>query len=413
VPAVLTVETSADAKRAIRQYDDHRKLLSWLYLMELGAPALRGAVVSAWSTDTRAALLEFAARLECDSLLLRSDRSGETGAYPRGGYLVSVHQLETEVRWFLEQGRTVFLLEPVSPFDDLYSMSLRLSPEAADIEVVGPGFDASDLKRGDESPHEIIGLVRRGLVGQYQITQRWQISEDAYMASWQRRLRKVGRMLAGRDVELTDTRAEGLARRRLSECGETLLLDYPYKYEPIAEELLGLAVAAAAAVADELARRTGISEQVFSASYVGRARRLVFWDVVWPLLKYEGAVIPPPQASAAIPLEEATTEIRGLGASPGTYRGIARVTAGAHEFDRVQHGDVLVSPVTTPEVMRVLAKLGAIVTDRGGRLSHAAIVAREAGVPAVVGTEIATKAIRDGVLVVVDGTRGVVSILER
>jgi phosphoenolpyruvate synthase/pyruvate phosphate dikinase len=61
----------------------------------------------------------------------------------------------------------------------------------------------------------------------------------------------------------------------------------------------------------------------------------------------------------------------------------------------------------------VLAKLGAIVTDRGGRLSHAAIVAREAGVPAVVGTEIATKAIRDGVLVVVDGTRGVVSILER
>lgn len=102
--------------------------------------------------------------------------------------------------------------------------------------------------------------------------------------------------------------------------------------------------------------------------------------------------------------------LRGLAASPGTYRGPARVVRVAAELGRVEPGDVLVTSSMTPAFNAVLSLVGAIVTDRGGMLSHAAIVAREYGIPAVVGTGDATSQIADGVGVVVDGAAGAVEI---
>jgi pyruvate,water dikinase len=104
------------------------------------------------------------------------------------------------------------------------------------------------------------------------------------------------------------------------------------------------------------------------------------------------------------------TSVRGLGVSAGSYEGTARVLAGPHELGRVQPGDVLVAPSTGPAFNLVLPRLGAIVTDRGGLLSHAAIVAREFGIPAVVGCQDATRLFRDGARVLVDGTTGTVSL---
>jgi pyruvate,water dikinase len=103
--------------------------------------------------------------------------------------------------------------------------------------------------------------------------------------------------------------------------------------------------------------------------------------------------------------------IRGLSASRGVYEGTARNVDGPSEFDRVQRHDVLVTRATAPYFNAILPLLGAIVTDRGGQLSHAAIVAREYGIPAVVGTKQATVFIPDGARVRVDGTRGEVTIL--
>jgi phosphohistidine swiveling domain-containing protein len=103
--------------------------------------------------------------------------------------------------------------------------------------------------------------------------------------------------------------------------------------------------------------------------------------------------------------------VRGLGVSAGSYEGTARVLAGSHELSRVQPGDVLVAPSTGPAFNLVLPRLGAIVTDRGGLLSHAAIVAREFGIPAVVGCQDATLLVRDGARVRVDGATGTVSLL--
>lgn len=106
------------------------------------------------------------------------------------------------------------------------------------------------------------------------------------------------------------------------------------------------------------------------------------------------------------------TVIRGLSASSGVREGIARRVAGPADFDRIQHGDVLLTEATSEAFNILLPLLSAIVTDSGGALSHAAIVAREYGIPGVVGTRDATERIADGTRVRVDGDSGSVTVLE-
>ena len=103
--------------------------------------------------------------------------------------------------------------------------------------------------------------------------------------------------------------------------------------------------------------------------------------------------------------------VRGLAASPGVYEGPARRVAGPTEFDRILQGDVLVTVSTTEAFNILLPLLGGIVTDSGGLLSHAAIVAREYGIPGVVGTREATELIPDGTRVRVNGDAGEVVVL--
>ncbi|HET9094167.1 MAG TPA: PEP-utilizing enzyme [Solirubrobacteraceae bacterium] len=104
--------------------------------------------------------------------------------------------------------------------------------------------------------------------------------------------------------------------------------------------------------------------------------------------------------------------MRGLAASGGIYEGPARRVAGPAEFDRIVKGDVLVTECTSEAFNILLPLLGAIVTDSGGVLSHPAIVAREYGIPGVVGTRNATELIADGARVRVDGDAGSVTVLE-
>lgn len=103
--------------------------------------------------------------------------------------------------------------------------------------------------------------------------------------------------------------------------------------------------------------------------------------------------------------------VSGLPVSPGAYEGTARLVRDDADFDRVQQGDVLVTRATSPYFNAILPLLGAIVTDRGGQLCHAAIVSREYGIPGVVGTREATSLIRDGARVRVDGDAGTVTVL--
>ena len=102
--------------------------------------------------------------------------------------------------------------------------------------------------------------------------------------------------------------------------------------------------------------------------------------------------------------------LRGLAASGGVYEGPARRVSGPSEFGRIAQGDVLVTDSTTEAFNILLPLLGAIVTDAGGLLSHSAIVAREYGIPGVVGTRDATGLIPDGRRVRVDGDAGEVTV---
>lgn len=105
------------------------------------------------------------------------------------------------------------------------------------------------------------------------------------------------------------------------------------------------------------------------------------------------------------------TVLHGLAVNRGCYEGTARLVDDAADFGRIQRGDVLVTRMTSPFFNVVLPLLGAIVTDRGGQLCHAAIVAREYGIPGVVGTREATRCIADGARVRVDGSTGEVRVL--
>ncbi len=100
--------------------------------------------------------------------------------------------------------------------------------------------------------------------------------------------------------------------------------------------------------------------------------------------------------------------VEGLGASPGRAVGRAVIIHGANELDKVKKGDVLVTTMTDPDMVPAMERAAAIVTDEGGLTSHAAIVSRELGVPAVVGTVEATKKITEGELVTVDADKGIV-----
>jgi len=109
---------------------------------------------------------------------------------------------------------------------------------------------------------------------------------------------------------------------------------------------------------------------------------------------------------------QATKEtLGGHGVSGGRYAGRARIVRSAADFEKIESGDVLVTRITSSGYNVLLPLLGAVVTDRGGALCHTAIVAREFGIPAVVGTGDATTRIPDGARIVVDGDRGVVEIL--
>jgi len=105
------------------------------------------------------------------------------------------------------------------------------------------------------------------------------------------------------------------------------------------------------------------------------------------------------------------TRIAGIAASPGTVEGVARVVRTVEEFDDVRDGDILVCQMTNPAWVVLFTKISGLVTDTGGTTSHPAVLSREFGIPAVVGTSVATQRISTGDRIRVDGTAGLVEVL--
>jgi pyruvate,water dikinase len=110
--------------------------------------------------------------------------------------------------------------------------------------------------------------------------------------------------------------------------------------------------------------------------------------------------------------EQELGKVKGIAGSPGVVEGVARVVMSETEFDSLREGEVLVCEMTNPAWQVLYGKICAVVTDAGGTVSHPAVLAREYGIPAVVGTSVGTTRIKTGDRLRVDGNLGVVDVLE-
>lgn len=108
-----------------------------------------------------------------------------------------------------------------------------------------------------------------------------------------------------------------------------------------------------------------------------------------------------------------TEQIQGTIASKGSATGIVKIVKKTHDFINFQEGDILVTSMTRPEMVILMEKAAAIVTDEGGITCHASIVSRELKKPCIIGTKIATQALKDGDVVEVNANEGFVKILKR
>jgi pyruvate,water dikinase len=131
----------------------------------------------------------------------------------------------------------------------------------------------------------------------------------------------------------------------------------------------------------------------------GEPYKQVLWD--WPGI-YERSKEAAKQPSGTI---------KGLGASAGVFEGPARVVDSPEQFDQVRKGEALVCKMTSPAWVVLFTKIGALVTDSGGALSHPAVVSREFGIPAVVGARTATQQIQTGQRIRINGASGLVEVL--
>jgi pyruvate,water dikinase len=292
------------------------------------------------------------------------------------------------------------------------------------------GYDVGDKSAG-EMPELLLGALRAAAVGssaapasESALGQIRSMVPAEHVEEFDDRLteaRLINRLRDERGA-YSDGWATGLARRALLEAGRRLqdtgqLTD--------ADHAVDLEAGEAAAL---LRRQPGPSAAEAEQRFFWRTTKTI--DDAPAFLRAMPA--PPPRASvlpkgarrgaAAVDTmlanlfgvadkENTRSVLHGLAVNRGTYEGTARLVSAAEDFERIKQGDVLVTRMTSPYFNVVLPLLGAIVTDRGGQLCHAAIVAREYGIPGIVGTRDATGTIPDGARVRVDGGTGEVRLL--
>ncbi|MGI9647329.1 MAG: PEP-utilizing enzyme, partial [Acidimicrobiia bacterium] len=107
----------------------------------------------------------------------------------------------------------------------------------------------------------------------------------------------------------------------------------------------------------------------------------------------------------------AEDQVEGLAASAGVIEGVARLVLSSEQFDQVEKGEILVCQMTNPAWVTLFTRISGLVTDAGGAASHPAVLSREFGIPAVIGTSVATQKIKTGDRVRVNGSTGIVDIL--
>ena len=293
------------------------------------------------------------------------------------------------------------------------------------------GYDLAD-KFALEMPEMLVGAIfgmadsanRQGDFEKRRDTLRAKVPQEhrADFDYWLEEARFIHRLRDERGI-YNDSWGTGLARRAVLEAGRRLvemgvLPEATLAISANHEEIVGLLKGDRQPTVEELRRRETWRETKTVAdapAFLGAEPKgppPVEWlpRKAQPNARIVETVI---NEIFNVPVHKAASKsVAGLPVHPGIYEGPVRLINGPPDFNRIQQGDVLVTRNTGPAFNVVLPLLGAIVTDRGGQLSHAAIVAREYGIPAVVGTSKATTTFADGTLVRVNGDTGVVEAVQ-
>ena len=362
--------------------------------------------------------------------IMRGTAPVSAGASDELEQLVAALNADASARELLESDR--------DPGELLYALRTYDSDAGraldAYLELVGyrllDGFDISG-RYALEMPDALLRAIRAALTAPEQSEAmdtdriknvRDQIPEE-HRAEFDELLGEASLMYRIRDERgvFSDIWASGLMRRAVMSGGRRLagagrITDPEHFVDAGFEEMGAMLGGAAEPSADELAAR-----YEYRTTHSAKDAPPVLGDPPHPPPDMSGLPPAPRRvmmaAGTAInalfgssDAEHEETLVRGIAASGGVYEGVARRVSGPDEFDRIVQGDVLLTESTTEAFNILLPLLGAIVTDAGGLLSHSAIVAREYGIPGVVGTREATQRIEDGSIVRVDGDAGEVSL---
>jgi hypothetical protein len=273
---------------------------SLLWMRSNGFPVLPGLILNAWTRETEAAVSHFCGENKFSELLVRIEKPRERWTRRRGGYTVPVGSIQRLVEVLASEGMITILLEPASPYSDLYSLTsvCELHTGKVDIEVVGPGFDASDVLRADSSPHERFEFFlgtreqKTSVPGPLRAKRVDVVGSDDYRHSVRRRLVKIGARLrnpAFLEQELpkdeSGLHADQLAQEAmlyLERTGQKLLLDHLTEYEPIPSVLLEEYVAQLQRLFRALIQSHVPWKELSVAGSFLDPSRLVLWDFFSP-----------------------------------------------------------------------------------------------------------------------------------
>ncbi len=282
---------------ALNLFEGYWKVYSILALKLMSFPILKGIILTTYDNEVKEQILEFARSFNYTELLLRHDRKPELLTEPRGGYIVSLKKLGKELSFFFKQERIVILFEPASPYDDIYSCNALFDFVTGNVslEIVGPGFDASDLNRGDITPHELYecSLYSRLRAEWHRI---YKVDREMYRASVNERLLKIGRSVIGSfNIEGKPRLKKNYSLEQIKSIGHKFLVDnnkdlllqhldnyqeFPLKYLKQIEPYIRR-------VPNNL-EELGIKYNRYLNLSMGFLKNvgLIFWDMVIPAKKY-------------------------------------------------------------------------------------------------------------------------------
>lgn len=280
---------------ALRDLRGFWKLWSACLLNSLGLPTLDGMIISESFPGLRQSLAEFIRVREPAFALIRHDKHPESPGHPRGGFLAGEVMLPEVIKYFIGLGRIVAVYESANPFLNGHNINILFETGSKClVEVVGPGFDASDLQRGDLSPHEswTVSVSPAGTISAIELTQ--QVTAQGYQESVHARKRKIKSKLESSPT--TDLAQKIRQELDIPDDLEVYLeqIDSPLlksaSYGPAGESMIGDTIRRVidSGVISTYQNQTGVGfPLVISTSFVDRGTRQVFWDIVSPALKFE------------------------------------------------------------------------------------------------------------------------------